>query len=316
MPTKLRMAIKRERPGWWTQEGVLSRLQSGAFILQLCQAAVDEMAEVGIVISPGTLRAEVGKWTESATWGEQFRAALALWKKTSSGAMALSKAWHDDFLAAMEAHGGNAEKAAKMAGVGYGVVLAVQDPRNQCYDPEFVEKFRIAEASRIARMRERYMDTAENGDGKLAQRAQERMIETALPALHGQKQELHVSGLLKHDHEHAHEHEHNHQHRHLHAMAPDQAREVVLASQDRMRRITAGRARELPATTADSVDSERVIDVTPKTVVDRAVLRDRVEGFLGSRGVAALEGAIEEAMDKAVPIIRESIEGNTLVKPS
>lgn len=248
-------AVKRERPGWWTHEGVLARLQAGAYILALCQEASEELAAISVTVAPTTLRAEVSKWTESATWGEQLKAALGLWKRNSAGEMVLSKAWHEDFLSAMEACGGNAEKAAGMAGIGYGVVLAVLDPRNRCHDPEFAEQFRIAELARYGKIRERYMDTAENGDGKLSTMAQQRLIESALPTLHGQKQQVEVSGGVLHGHLHEHEH------RHLHAMAPDQAREVAVASQERMRRISAGRVRELPAATA-AADEERVIDLT------------------------------------------------------
>jgi len=252
-PKKAKGCIKRERPGWWSAEGVLQRLQAGVIILEICKQAAEEAKTIGVTISPVTLRGEVQRWCESATWGEQLRAALALWKRSSSsGELVLSKAWHDDFFSAMEACKGNAQQAAELVGIGYGIVLAIQDSRNACYDRDFVERFRVAEAARIAVLREKYMQTAEDGEGKLAMRAQERLIESALPGMHGQRQEVHVSGKV------AHEHGHDHKHRHLHAMAPEMAREVALASQRRVRRITAGRQ--------DAEDEGRVIDVTPQTV--------------------------------------------------
>lgn len=298
---KAKGCVKRERPGWWTPEGVLQRLQAGVIILEICKQAAEEAQAIGVTISPVTLRGEVQRWCESATWGEQLRAGLALWKRSSSGELVLSKAWHDDFFAAMETCKGNAQQAAELAGIGYGIVLAVQDSRNACYDRDFVERFRIAEAQRIGVLREKYMQTAEGDEGKLAMRAQERLIESSLPGMHGQRQEVHVSGKVAH--------EHGHDHRHLHAMAPEMAREVALASQQRVRRITSGRQ--------DAEDEGGVIDVTPhpKAAADRIELRNRVEGVLGTRGVAALEGAIEEAMDKAMPIIRDSMDA-TMEKPS
>lgn len=251
MPTRnsARACVKRQRPSWWTQEQVLARLQEGQFIGALCQQASEEMQAIGVVVGAPTLRAEFGKWCESLTWGEQLRAALGMWKKTSSGEMVLSKHWHDDFLAAMEVCEGNAERAAKMVGVGYGVVLSVIERRNKCYDADFAEKFKVAEMGRIGKVREKYMDLAENGDGKAALRAQERLIEAALPSVHGTRQEVHVSGDIKHDHEHR------------HGMTQELAEEVVRAGQDRIRKITTGR--EVKVLPADTRDSDRVIDLTP-----------------------------------------------------
>lgn len=244
-----RACVKRQRPSWWTQEEVLVRLQQGQFIGALCQQASEEMQAIGVVVGAPTLRAEFGKWCESLTWGEQLKAALGMWKKASSGEMVLSKHWHDDFLAAMEVCEGNAERAAKMAGVGYGVVLAVLDKRHKCYDADFAEKFRIAELARVGQMREKYMVMAESGETQVAARAQERIIEAALPALHGKREEVHVSGNVQHDHEHR------------HGMTQELAEEVVRAGQDRIRKITAGR--EMKVLPADTRDSERVIDLTP-----------------------------------------------------
>ena len=252
---RARNCIKRQRPAWWGPAGVVERLQAGRFITDICADACRDMAEVGIEIAPVTLRAEVARWCESASWGEQLRAGLALWRKTSRGEMALSKHWHEDFFQAMEATGGKAKQAAEIVGIGYGIVLALTDRRNKCYDAEFHERFRIAEAERVGGLRERYYDLAETGEGKMAFRAQERIIEASLPGLHGQSQEMRVSGKIDHEHEH--------EHRHTHGLAPELAREVVAASQNRMRRINAGRQGQglLPADPHG--DEGQVIDVTP-----------------------------------------------------
>lgn len=259
MGNNSRNCVKRQRPAWWTPEGVLARLQAGEFVMAICQAAADDMRGAGIELSPTTLRAEVSRWCESASWGDQLRAALSLWKKEGSGPgtsrMVLSKAWHDQFFAAMEASGGNAQKAAQAAGVDYGLVLAVTDKRNaSCYDAVFAERFRIAEMSRVGVMREKYMQDAETGDGKLAARARERIIEATLPGLHSPRQEVTVSGKVQHAHAHAHQHDH------LHELAPGLAREIAMASQDRVRKLSAGRDGSLP---------DDVIDVTPTMAVDQ-----------------------------------------------
>jgi hypothetical protein len=248
MPRRARQCVKRQRPLWWTPEGVVERLQSGRYIHDLCREAAAEMAEIGIEIAPVTLRAEVARWCETASWGDQLRAGLALWKKSSSGAIALAKHWHDDFIAAMEVTKGNAKKAAELAGVGYGVVLACLDKRNRCYDPDFHERFRIAEAGRIGELRESYMELAETGDDKLAFRAKERLIEAALPGLHSPKQEVVVSGKVDHEHDH----------QHVHGIAPGLAREVVLASQARTKALLSNRVGLLPADPTDLA-----IDITP-----------------------------------------------------
>lgn len=248
---KSRNCIKRERPEWWTPEKVLERLESGQFVLEICELAAGEMQKAGVTISVRRLRSDISTWTESASWGDQFRSALALWKHGSPGEMVLSKHWYDDFFAAMMIHKGNAAKAAEMAGVGYGIVLALTDRRNKCYDSVFTERFKIAELERVGRIREKYTVLAEDGEGKAAVRAQERIIEAALPGLHGQKQELHVSGKVEHEHEH----------QHTHGVSAELAQAVVAAGQERIRRINAGRMGLLPADTRE--EEGRVIDVGP-----------------------------------------------------
>jgi hypothetical protein len=259
--SRTRRAVLRKRPSWWTPEGVLQRLQAGEFVMAVCEAARVDMEGAGVVLTVRKLRADISAWCESAAWGEQLRQALTIWKKErGSDELVLSKTWHDDFLSCMEVCEGNAERAAAMAGISYGIVLAVLDKRNKCHDAEFVEKFRQAELYRIGKMRELYMTTGE-GEGKLAMHVQEAILASAMPAMHGQQQkEVHVTGQV----EHAHDHDHRHQH--LHALAPDIAREVVLASQARVRRLGAGR--EVQELGTDARDENRVIDVTP--VAERA----------------------------------------------
>lgn len=257
-------SIRRKRPSWWTPEGVVHRLQNGEFVMDVCQAAASDMEGAGIEVSVRTLRSEISRWCESASWGEQLGAALALWKKNrQTGEWDFSKVWHDDFIAAMEVCEGNAQRAAAMIGVGYGVVLAIVDAASPHHDKEFSRRFKLAEMNRVAQIREKYLLTAE-GDSKFAVRASEKVLAGALPDLHGKRSELNVTGKIEHEHEH----EHLHQHAHLHVMGPDLAREVVMASQNRVRRINAGRDAgeplSLPAdSTAATIDANRVIELEP-----------------------------------------------------
>lgn len=227
--------------------------------MAVCQAAAADMQGAGIEIGVQTLRGEISKWAETSSWGEQLKAALGLWKRDrDSGRLVLSKTWHEDFLLAMGVCDGNAERAAQMVGVGYGVVLNVMDPRGKHYDPEFAERFREAEMARVAKLRELQLQTAE-GDGKQAVNVRQRILETALPSMHvvPKQQEIKVTGRVEHGHEH--------RHAHLHALAPETAREVVLASQNRVRRINAGREED---TTADLKPKALAADSRPSVTID------------------------------------------------
>lgn len=242
--------------------------------MAVCQAAVDDMQGAGINLSVQKLRAEISKWAETSSWGEQLKAALGLWqKRNGQDELVLSKDWHDDFLSAMEICEGNAERAAQMAGVGYGVVLNVMDARGKHFDPEFVWRFRAAEMARVAKLRELQMQTAE-GDGKMAAGVRQQILEATLPNLHvvPKQQEVKVTGEI--------EHRHDHQHAHLHMMAPEAAREIVLASQSRVRRINAGRSdpEPSPAPRALAADSR------PSVTIDLAPEREKVGVFVVDGG--------------------------------
>lgn len=256
---KTRSCVKRERPEWWHPEGVITRLQEGTYIGVICEQCAREMAEMGETMSVAALRSEVAKWANSASWGEQLTTALKLWKRSGTGAMILSKHWHPEFFAAMEQCGGVAEKAAAAVGVGYGIVLGLIDKRSQYYDHDFAEQFRVGELERIGRIRSKYMDTAENGDGRVAVMAQQKIVEAALPHLHGPKQEVHVSGKVDHDHQHT------------HGLSDELAAQLAQVSQERVRHMFAGRQREqLALEQGRDSDGALVIDLTP--------IKQQVEG--------------------------------------
>lgn len=233
-------SLKQPRPPWWTQEGVVGRLQDGAYIGELCVAASEEIAAEGYQCSPTKLRAEVSQWAESASWGERITAALKLIRKTPAG-LTVSKDWYDEFFIAMEHCDAVAERAAAAAGIGYGLVLACLDRRNKkLYDADFAERFRVAESERVGRLRAKHFVDAE-GDGKLAAGIRQKILETHAPSLHGPKQEVHFTGAVEI----------------AHGITAELAEAVASASRDRMRVLSGAAERSLPASTGG-----QVIDVT------------------------------------------------------
>ncbi len=193
-----RQCERRQRPPWWEPEQILARLQSGEYVGNLCQRASEQTDGY---LSARTLRGDISAWANSARWGEQFTKALSLLHKDNRGLLLVSKDWHAEFFYAMSENGGNGEAAAEACGVGYGIVLAIMDRRNRVYDQDFTERYRIAEADRVGRIRSQYMEYAENGlDDRTRIGVQEKVLAANLPALHSTKQEMIVSGKVEHEH--------------------------------------------------------------------------------------------------------------------
>lgn len=194
-------------------------------------------------ISPTTLRADISRWTNSSSWGDQFTAALALLKNDGAGGFTISKDWYDDFFDAMGSAEGDIGKACELACVDVRLVLAVSgDKRSKHYDADFVDRLRIAEAPVHFRIRKNVLRMAEqeSGDGaKLGLK----VLENAAPALHAPKQQVEVSGEV----------DHRHQHDHRVRMLPAA---VVAAS--------AHRNRTIRAAIAAGAEDKLTIDVTPQ----------------------------------------------------
>lgn len=213
------------RPSWWTAENVLEALRNGESAPAICIRAA---AECQIPVKAVTLRADISKWANSATWGEQFTTALALYKSAGgdggSTGLVFSKDWHDDFFAAMEQTNGVVPLACDLAGVGEGIVYALTDKRNKCYDADFTERFRIAEGSRMSKLRENVLSRAaeESMDGA---RLAASVLQNAMPTLHASRQQVDVQGKVDVEVEHR--------------LAP----EVVAAAQARYRALTTSRQR-------------------------------------------------------------------------
>jgi hypothetical protein len=250
--TRNAQCVRRDRPTWWSPEEVLSRLQSGQHVGAICAQASEEVEGK---LSPSYLRAEISKWANSASWGEQITKALKILYRDPKAGLLVSSDWHDEFFLAMDAADGNAQEAAQLCGIGYGVVLSVLDRRNKCYDAAFAERFRVAEAERVGRVREKFFQSAEDGTNA---KAQESILQTHLPGLHAPKSQIEVSGEVAHSHAHT------------HGIKPELVRQVVEASGARMRGRAGAEITEHGALPPADIEREgRVIDVTPQ--------RDRVE---------------------------------------
>lgn len=183
--------------------------------------------ECAVAISPHTLRADISRWAGSLTWGDQFTAALSLWRKGAGdgdGNPVLSKDWHDDFYAAMREANGVIPAACELACIGVDLVYAVCDKRNKAYDKDFDEQVRMLEGLRMSGLRENLLAQAavESPDGA---RLAAKVLENAMPSRHASRQQVDVSGKVEHDHDHQ------------HRLAP----EVVAAAQARFKTLTAGR---------------------------------------------------------------------------
>lgn len=233
-----------QRPSWWTAEKVLECLRNGERVSKLCARAA---AEVDGAISPERLRADITKWTQSLSWGEQYTAALAIW--TRGATPKISTDWYDDFYEAMREADGKVADACQLAGIGPDLVYALRDKRNGCFDKEFDEQVRILEGLRFSAIRENLLKQAavDSADGgKLAAK----VLESAMPGLHAPKQQLEVSGKIEHEHQHF--------------LPP----EVIAAAQARIGSMLASRReasrRALPE------PAGRTIDVTPVRVKEQA----------------------------------------------
>lgn len=249
----------RPRPSWWTPENVLTALRSGEPATAIClRAHVDCEGR----ISASTLRTDISKWTNSATWGEQFVAAQALLRNDGAGGFVITKDWYDDFFAAMDSTDGNIERACELACVSVKLVYAVSgDKRSKNYDSEFAERLRVAESPRHHRIRENVLRMAEvdSADGA---RVGMKVLESALPALHAPKQQVEVSGEI----DHLHSHEHRVRMLPAEVVAASAARNYVIRRVERVERValdsdTGGR-RTIDVT-ATSRDTKQRVTVSP-----------------------------------------------------
>lgn len=181
-----------KRPGWWSPEGLLERLQSGERLIHVVEQAVKG---AGGRISTRALHQDIKDWKgEFEGFADRYRAALNL----RSGDQ-FATDWFDAFYEALEECDGNLKHACAATGVGRGIVEALRDPSNkQHFNRAFADRVRTLEGTRIGAISERYLEHAERGDGD--PKVQEKVLASRMPHLHGQKSELKIAGEVTHIH--------------------------------------------------------------------------------------------------------------------
>lgn len=235
----------KSRPSWWTPEKVLEFLRNGESMQGITRRV---SAETQGAVSPSALKSDIDKWRESASWGPQFKDAIAL-TTTAGGVFKISKDWYPKFYDAMKDPEvkGNVTAACEVSEVGIELVYALRDKRNKCFDAEFDEACRILEGRRMADIRETLLNQAKL-DGRIGQK----VLEASMPHLHAPPQKIEMTGRIDHDHRHEHTHR--------------LAQEVLQASVERTRILTKGRVRALPEQTEsapvalDEPDASDVIE--------------------------------------------------------
>lgn len=179
------------RPKWWTPDGVLDRLEAGERLTDILDAAVRDcptkMRQLG---------RDIQGWKESDPFYRQ-RWEMASDILRSNGEFSADA--QERFFSAMQECGGKLKHAAALCGIGAGLVLSMLDPRNKkLYNPAFAERYRQAEAPRIAEIREKHLAHAERGDGDA--KVQQGILQTHLPHLHNPKQVVEVQASVEVNH--------------------------------------------------------------------------------------------------------------------
>lgn len=243
----------RDRPSWWTVEKVIECIEGGEHPVMLCVRASQEMDGK---VQPKTLRLDIWRWKNSATWGDRYQAALKLHTmrptKAGKGVVKLSKNWYPKFYAAMRRDEvrGNIPLACEFSDVGVELVYALLDKRNKLFDSEFAEQVRMLEALRYSEIRENFLDKAKT-DAKIGALA----LQSAMPSLHSPIQKVEVEGKIEHDHR----------------LPP----EVVAQAQARASALLDGRSRQRAIAADAESKAGDVIDAEVVEVQKVGVRRDR-----------------------------------------
>ena len=220
----------KSRPAWWKPEAILELLLGGEPVSALCRRASEECEGR---VKTKTFRSDISVWAGSLTWGDQFAVALAIYKHGGAGrGLLLSDAWFPEFYQAMEQSNGKVEEACELSGFGADLIYALRNPRSKLYNKAFAEEVDFLEGSRLSRIREHVLNSAENDDPRLG----EKVLQAAMPHLHAPAHKLEVSGGVDVN---------------MHLIPP----EVVAASQARTRTLLANRgSRELQEGARATID--------------------------------------------------------------
>lgn len=182
------MSKASKRPGWWSPNGVIERLEDGESISQILEKAV---ADCGRRVKVRILFRDLARWKKLIPgFKEDYKRATHLYQGKS-----LPESRWDLFFKTMETFDGKVELACGALGIGAKVIYGMLDPQfKTTYSKEFAERFRRAELDRMAPIRARLLNKAEREDAD--PKIQLAVLETAMPALHGKKKTVAVEGGL------------------------------------------------------------------------------------------------------------------------
>jgi hypothetical protein len=174
------------RPGWWSPNGVIDRLEDGESITTIIEQAVKDC---GGRVKLRILFRDLQKWKKLVRgFKEDYQRATHLY---DAGQLPQSR-W-ELFFKTMAAFDGKVEMACAALGIGAKVVYGMLDPQFKAtYSKPFAEQFKRAELQRMAPIRAQLLNNAEkpNADPKV----QLAVLENAMPALHGKKKTVAVEG--------------------------------------------------------------------------------------------------------------------------
>lgn len=209
--------------------------------------------------------------------------------------------WRQRFCGFYRVHH-NRKQAAEEAGVPWETIRKKLDkrPGNAVFDEEFWNLVKEIEAETLedarAGLKTAFALARDQEDPRTLGKLSIDVLERREPDEWARNQRVQVGGTIFH--------------------APLGERQSALSealSVSRRAVVSVEAVRALPAhpQAAEVIDVELLPDEPDPLAAKRedvADLRRRVEEVLGSAGVAALEGAIAEAMDRALPVIRDSMD--------
>lgn len=174
------------RPGWWSPNGVIERLEDGESITTILEAAVKDC---GRTVKLRILFRDLQKWKKLIPgFKDDYRRATHLYE----GGQLPQSRW-DLFFKTMAAFEGKVEMACAALGIGAKVIYGMLDPQFKAtYSKSFAEQFKRAELQRMAPIRAQLLNNAERpgADPKV----QLAVLENAMPALHGKRKTVAVEG--------------------------------------------------------------------------------------------------------------------------
>lgn len=174
------------RPGWWSPNGVIERLEDGEKVTDIIQEAVKAC---GGAVKLRILFRDIQRWKKMIPeFKADYERATHLYE---GGALPPSR-W-DLFFKTMAAFDGKVEMACAALGIGAKVIYGMIDPQFKAtYRKDFAERFKRAELDRMAPIRSRLLNNAESE--RADPKVQLAILEAAMPALHGKKKTLAVEG--------------------------------------------------------------------------------------------------------------------------